>query len=179
MSRDYLLVIGDAAGLAWVLTGQRMAFPALRRSEAMALEVGDELLIYTTRGCFHSFTRDVGRVMGLATVTTRVRDLNKPAVIGGRSYTSGCSLAIQGVAALREGVGLSPLTTGLHVFPDAKTWGTQLRRPLVPLDEHDAKMLKRYLTPLLQPLESHLGAYIEIANRLDQLRLDSAMPKSI
>jgi hypothetical protein len=54
MARDYLLVIGDAAALAWVLAEQRMAFPASRRSQAMALEVGDELLIYTTRGCFHN-----------------------------------------------------------------------------------------------------------------------------
>ena len=70
----------------------------------MALEVNDKLLIYTTRGCFHSPTRDAGRVMGLAVATTPVHDLAEPVVFGERRYTLGCALAIQGVAALREGV---------------------------------------------------------------------------
>ena len=165
MPRNYLLVIGEAAALAWVLAEQRMAFPALRRSQAMALEIGDELLVYTTRGCFHNPGRDVGRVMGLAKVTTHVRDLAKSVVFGGRRYTSGCALAIQGVAALREGVELSPLVTELHVFPDAETWGSQLRRPLVPLDDHDASLVKRHLTAFLEPLDRHLDAYLEIAKR--------------
>lgn len=165
MSRDYLLVIGEAAALAWVLAEQRMAFPALRRSQAMALEVGDELLVYTTRGCFHNPGRDVGRVMGLANVTTRVRDLAEPVVFGERRYTSGCGLAIQGVAAFREGVELSPLVTDLHAFPDARTWGIRLRRPLVPLDKHDASVLRRHLTGRLQPLERHLNAYLQVAKR--------------
>lgn len=163
MSRNYLLVIGDAAALAWVLAEQRMAFPALRRSEAMALEIGDELLIYTTQGCFHNPSRDVGRVMGLANVTTQVRDLDEPVVFGERRYTSGCELAVQGVAALREGVELRPLVTELHAFPDVRTWPSRLRRPLVPLDEHDVSVLKRPLTALLEPLERHLDAYLKIA----------------
>ena len=164
MPRHYLLVIGDRAALAWVLAEQRMAFPALRRSQAMALEIGDELLVYTTRGCFHNPIRDQGRVMGLAKVTTHVRDLAEPVVFGERRYTSGCALEIQGVAALHEGVELSPLVAELHVFPDAGTWGAQLRRPLVPLDEHDASLLKRYLNILLAPLDSHLTAYLEAVN---------------
>ena len=162
MPRQYLLVIGEATALAWVLAEQRMAFPALRRPQATALEVGDGLLIYTTRSCFHNPKRDVGRVMGLANVTTRVRDLAEPVVFGERRYTSGCALAIQGVAALREGVELSSLVTELHVFPDAETWGMQLRRPLVPLDEHDATVLRRYLDMLLEPLEHHLDAYLRV-----------------
>ena len=74
MPQNYLLVIGERAALAWVLAEQQMAFPVLRRSQAMALEVGDELLIYTTRGCFHNPTRDAGRVMALASVATSVHD---------------------------------------------------------------------------------------------------------
>jgi hypothetical protein len=69
------------------------------------------------------------------------------------------------VAALRHGVELSSLVTELHVFPDAKTWGMQLRRPLVPLDEHDARALKRYLVTLLEPLDHHLDAYLQVAKR--------------
>jgi hypothetical protein len=165
MPRDYLLVIGEAAALAWVLAEQRMAFPALRRSQAMALDVGDELLIYTTRSCFHNPRRDAGRVIGLANVTTRVRDLAEPVVFGERRYTSGCALTMRGVTALREGVELTSLATKLHVFPNPQTWGMQLRRPLVPLDEHDARVLKRYLVTLLEPLDRHLDSYIQIAKR--------------
>jgi hypothetical protein len=165
MPRYYLLVIGEAVALAWVLAEQRMAFPALRRSQAMALETGDELLIYTTRGCFHNPGRDAGRVMGLARVTTHVRDLAEPVVFGERRYTSGCTLAIQSVAALRQGVELSPLVTKLHVFPDARTWSSRLRRPLVPLDEHDAFLLKGHLMELLEPLDSHLDSYLRVAKR--------------
>ena len=94
MPQNYLLVIGDAAALAWVLSEERMAFSSLRRSQAMSLEIGDELLIYTTRGCFHNPGRDPGRVMGLANVTTQVRDLDEPVIFGERLYTSGCALAI-------------------------------------------------------------------------------------
>ena len=165
MARDYLLVTGDAAALAWVLAEQRMAFPASRRSQAMALEVGDELLIYTTRGCFHNPSRDAGRVMGLANVTTQVRDLAEPVVFGERRYTSGCALTIHGVAALHNGVELSPLVADLHVFPNARTWSAWLRRPLLPLDEHNGSWLKRHLTSHLEPLERHLDAYLQIAKR--------------
>ena len=172
MSRDYLLVIGEAAALAWVLAEQRMAFPALRRSQAMALDVGDKLFIYTTRGCFHSPGHDVGRVIGLANVATQVRELAEPVVFGERSYTSACALAIQGVAALREGVELSPLVAGLHAFPDPATWSVRLRRPLVPLDEHDASVLRRLLASRLEPLERHLGAYLQIAKRRQVGRAD-------
>ena len=163
MSRSYLLVIGDAAPLAWVLTEQRMAFPALRRSQAAALEISDELFIYATRGCFHNPTRDRGRVMGLALVSSVVRDLAEPVVFDERRYTSGCTLDIQGIAPLRDGVELRPLIPQLHAFPDARTWNTRLRRPLVRLDEHDAALLKRQLNLLLEPLNNQLDAYIKAA----------------
>jgi hypothetical protein len=161
VSRSYLLVIGEAAALAWVLTEQRMAFPALRRSQAAALEVGDELLVYTTRGCFHNPTRDAGRVMGLAMVKTSVRDLDEPVVFGERRYTSGCSLDIQGIAQLHEGIELRLIVQELHAFPDVRSWSVRLRRPLVPLDDHDTAVLKRQLTSLLQPLDRYLDAYIQ------------------
>jgi hypothetical protein len=165
MSRSYLLVIGEAVALAWVLGEQRMAFPALRRSQAAALEVDDELLVYTTRLCFHNPTRDPGRVMALATVKTGVHDLSEPVVFGDHRYTSGCALDVRGVAPFRVGVELAPLVTELHAFPDPASWSGRLRRALVPLDEHDATLLKRALTPLLEPLGSHLSAYRRAAEK--------------
>jgi hypothetical protein len=162
VSQSYLLVIGEAAALAWVLAEQRMAFPALRRSQAAALEVGDELLVYTTRACFHNPTRDAGRVMALSTVKTSVCDLDEPVVFRERRYTSGCSLDIQGVARLHQGIELRQIVPELHAFPDVRSWSVQLRRPLVPLDEHDRAILTRQLTPLLEPLERNLQAYVQV-----------------
>ncbi len=85
MPRHYLLLIGEAAALAWVLAEQRMAFPARRPSQAMALETGDELLIYITQSCFHNPARDVGCVMGLANATSPVSDLAEPVTFGERA----------------------------------------------------------------------------------------------
>jgi hypothetical protein len=161
MSRSHLLVIGDAAPLAWVLAEQRMAFPAQRRSQVAALEVGDELFIYTTRGCFHNPKGDRGRIMGLARVRSDVQDLAEPVVFGERRYTSGCTLDIQGVAPLRDGIELRPLVPQLHAFPDSRSWGIRLRQPPVRLDEHDAALLRRQLNPLLKPLKRQLDAYIK------------------
>ena len=166
MSRSYLLVIGDAKPLAWVLAEQRMAFPSLRRSRAAALEIGDELFIYTTRGCFHNPGRDRGLVIGLALVSSDVRDLAKTVVFSEHRYTSGCTIDIQGIAPLREGVELRPLVPQLHAFPDGRAWSMRLRRPPVPLDKHDAALLKHRLNPLLEPLNRHLDAYIK-AGRSD------------
>jgi hypothetical protein len=174
MSRSYLLVIGDAAPLAWVLGEQRMVFPALRRSQAAALAIGDELFIYTTRGCFHSPTRDRSRVMGLALVRSDVHDLAEPVVFSERQYTSGCRLDIKGVAPLREGVELSLLVPQLHAFPDARAWSIRLRQTLVRLDKHDASLLKRQLSPLLKPLHSQLDAYIKEGLRLSTAQVPVA-----
>jgi hypothetical protein len=94
-------------------------------------------------------------------VRSKVHDLDEPIVFGERRYTSGCTLDIQGVASLRDGVELSPLVSQLHAFPDTRTWNFWLRRPLVRLDHHDAALLKRQLNPLLKPLNRRLDAYID------------------
>jgi hypothetical protein len=165
MSRSYLLVIGDAGALAWVLAKQRMAFSAVRKSRAAVLEIGDELFIYTTRGCFHSPAVDRGRVIGLALVSSDLRDLAEPVAFNERRYTSGCTLDIQGVAPLRDGIELQPLVPQLHAFPNERTWNMRLRQSPVPLDEHDAALLKRRLNPLLAPLNRYMDAYSKAGRR--------------
>jgi hypothetical protein len=170
MSQSYLLVIGDAAALTWVLTEQRMAFPLRRRAEVAALDMGDELLVYTTRGCFGRPAYDPGRVMGLATVKTKVSDLAEPVVFGERQYPSGCALEFQGVAAVHEGVELRLLVPELHVFPDPTSWSAWLRRPLLRMDAHDSARVKRDLNPLLQPVHRHLDAYIQASEQTRLMR---------
>ena len=132
----------------------------------MALGIGDELLLYTTRGCFHNPTRDRGRVIGVAVVKSDIRELPEPVVFGERRYVTGCNLSIQGLAPFRGGVDLGSKVPELRVFAGRTHWNMSLRRPLVPLDPRDADLLKRELTPHLQQRDRYLGDnYIKAARR--------------
>ncbi|MDC2953020.1 hypothetical protein PO587_00955 [Streptomyces gilvifuscus] len=151
MPSTHLLIIGDRAALSWVLTEQRMAFPAGRSKAARALEEGDEIFLYTTRGCFGNPTRDLGRVIGRATVASSVRVLEEPVVFGERSFTEGCRLAVSGLARFREGLVLRELVPRLSVFPDPATWSVRLRRASLTLPSGDADLVRAELGPLLRP----------------------------
>lgn len=98
MPSAHLLIIGDRAALSWVVTEQRMAFPAGRAKVAHALGEGDEVFVYTTCGCFRNPTRDLGRVIGRATIVSPVRVLDEPVVFNERSYSEGCRLKVSGLA---------------------------------------------------------------------------------
>ena len=50
-------------------------------------------------------------------------------------------------------------------FPDATSWSVHLRRPLVPLDEHDRALLKCHLIRLLESPGDHVGAYQQAAEK--------------
>src|SRR4051812_31668265 len=91
----HLLVIGERTALAWVLGEQRMAFTANRRTEASRLRRGDALLLYTTRGPYHTPTRDRGRVIGEATVLAPVAPLTEPVAFEGREFPIGCPLRVE------------------------------------------------------------------------------------
>src|SRR4051812_31681325 len=95
-----------------------MAFPRRPIRAVAALEEDDELLLYTTRGCFGNPTRDLGRLIGLARVTSRVGPLDEPATIGGRDFVSGCDIALSVLAPARTGVPLVDHVSDLAVFPD-------------------------------------------------------------
>jgi hypothetical protein len=144
----HLLVIGEREALAWVLSEQRMAFPATREREALALERDALLLLYTTRGCFHNPTRDRGRIIGQARVTSSPRRLADPVRFGEREYPIGCSLAVQRLVARGEGVELARLVPRMAAFPDAATWSVRLRRSLVPLGDHDLALARGELERL-------------------------------
>ncbi len=83
---SYLLVIGDREALGWILTTGRMAFPSAGRAEVAALKPGDELFLYTTRGCFKNPTRDRGRIIATARVTSPVEHLDKPVHFADRDF---------------------------------------------------------------------------------------------
>lgn len=145
----YLLILGDRAGLAWVLTHQQMAFRGgAQSSGADALNAGDELLIYTTRGCFNNPTRDVGRVAGLAVVAEETRTLDRPVAIGRREFSRACRFELRSLAPRGTGVALNEQVDSLEVFPDPASWSAWLRRPLLALPTADANRLKLLLAPL-------------------------------
>ena len=139
---DYLLVIGEAEALRWIVAQERMAFAAGRAQQASNLRVGDGLLLYTSRGAFHNPTRDRGRVVGVATVTSPVTSLDKPVEIAGRAFVAGCSLRVERLAAWSEGVEIAPLVPRLEMFPDPSSWPIRLRQTLVPLPAADAALLR-------------------------------------
>ncbi|MFJ8136046.1 hypothetical protein [Streptomyces sp. NPDC096013] len=158
-SATHLLIISDHEPLSWVLENQRMAFPAGRTQQSFALGKGDELLLYTTRGCFGNPTRDFGRVMGLATITSDVQTLDEPVAFRDRRFTEGCRLRVHGLAPFREGVVLRDLVKDLQVFPDSGSWSVRMRRASLRLPDADTALLKRELQPLLKPYDCVVGDY--------------------
>lgn len=159
MPSTHLLIIGDRAALSWVVTEQRTAFPAGRVKAARVLEEGDEIFLCTTRGCFRNPTRDLGRVIGRATVASAVQVLDEPVVFGERSFTEGCRLEFSGLAPFREGLVLRDLVPRLSVFPDPATWSVRMRRASLPLPARDAELVRTQLEPLLRPYDEVAGDY--------------------
>jgi hypothetical protein len=149
---DYLLPIADREPLAWIVREQRTAVGEHRRREAEALEPGDRLFLYTTRGCFRNPTRDRGRVIGVARVIERARRSASPVTFGGRAFPIDVRLAIESLAERGGGVELAPLVPRMTSFPNRNAWSVYMRRALVPLTPEDAVLVRR-------ELEGSAGAY--------------------
>lgn len=152
-----LLVISDREPLSWLLSEQRWALTAGRAAKAPA--EGDELMLYTTRGCYRNPTRDRGLVMGRALVTSEPKQLHRPVVFRDREFSTGFSVNVTGVAPLHAGVELAPLAGSLAFLPDRATWSVRLRRSLIPLNDDDVSALSRRLDSLLRPREDVLTDY--------------------
>lgn len=159
MHRAYLLILGHADAIAWVLREQRMAFPARPRREVAGLAVGDHLYLYATRSAWRNPKRDRGRVVGHATVASSVRRLDEPLDIAGQIFYSGCELSIDGAAPYPGGVELAPLVPQMQAFPKPQAWNIYLRKPLLALPVPDAELLARALDPHLLPRDQALPTY--------------------
>jgi hypothetical protein len=160
---SYLLPIADREPLAWIVREQRTAFAEHRVRAATALEPGDVLLLYTTRGCFRNPTRDRGRVIGRAVVTTRAKQARRAPKFGNREYPHVVQLSIESLTPCREGIELAPLVPKLRgTFPDPATWSLRLRRALVPLDTRDAAVVERELRTIGRPYGESLSSYLAI-----------------
>ena len=130
---------------------QRTAVGAHRRSGAERITPGDRFFLYTTRGCFRNPTRDRGRVIGIARVTSPAREAPRPVRFGDREFPIEIPLEIERRAPFRGGVELAPLIGQLRTFPTKHAWSAYLRRALVPLDDADAQLLEEALEPISRP----------------------------
>lgn len=147
--------------MAWILRTQRMAFPPRRGPSLGQLQVGDNFLLMTTRGCYHSPDRDRTRVIGAATMSSPIALLDEPITIVGREFPLACDLEIASLAPFREGVEISLLVDQLEVFPHKHAWSAALRRPVVPLPDADAMLLSSKLAQIAEPAETHRDTYLE------------------
>lgn len=159
----WLLVIGDREALGWVLSERRMAFQQHRRDQALRLQEGDSLLLYTTRGCFHNPGRDRGLVIGEARVSSPVVSLAEPVEIADRRFELGCEIAFDSLAPRGAGVIVAELVEELEAFPDPASWSARMRRPLVALPPHDHELIRTRLAPQLVPVARAVGEYLRLA----------------
>lgn len=153
----YLLVVSDRYALEWILSLRRMAFAPSRYRTADRLTSGDQLLLYTTRSCFGNPTRDRGRIIAPARISSELARLADPPTFGSRTFTRGCDLDIEALAPMDEGPELGPLVGKLRTFPS--TWRIHIRRTLVPLDEHDFEVLRLAVADVARPLAEALPTY--------------------
>lgn len=149
--------------MAWVLRKSRMAFPPTKRREVSGLSVGDELLMLTTRGCWHNPTRDRTMVIGRAHVTSPVLPYETPVTIAGREFTRGCAISVDLLTPYLTGVELVPLVPQFAAFPDKRdgAWSIRLRRPLLGLPEADAALLRNALTKVAAPAAQVVDEYFD------------------
>jgi hypothetical protein len=142
----YLLPIADRDPLIWILRERNTAFATHRRREAARLDRGDRLLLYTTRGCFRNPTRDRGRVIGIATVKGRPRELVEPVRFGSREFPLKVDFRFDVLLPRDEGIELAPLVPTLpKTFPNPAAWSAWMRRALVPVDDAEGEEIGRSL----------------------------------
>lgn len=159
----YLLVLGEREAIYWVLSQSRTAFVEGRSRQSMRLSEGDILLLYSTRGAWRNPTRDRGRVIAEAIVTSAPKRLRTPIEVAGREFTTGVDLALDGVAPYGQGVDLAALVPQLAMFPDKASWSARLRTSLLAVPSTDLRILRRELKPLACPLADVLPGYRQAA----------------
>ncbi|MEU7822445.1 hypothetical protein [Catellatospora sp. NPDC049133] len=157
----YLVILGHRDAIRWVLSEERMAFPATPRAEVRALAPGDRLYLYATRGAWLNPTRDRGRIIAVASAATAVRVLDEPVEIAGRTFMSGCDLKLDDVVPYPGGLELQPLVSQMEAFPKPEVWSIYLRRALLRLSERDARLLDQQLVSLLASAARAVPSYAQ------------------
>jgi len=161
--RPFLLILGDADGLAYVLREHRMAFTPKRR---IPLTRGDIVFLYTTRRVFRNTSAGRGLIIGRAEIISDIVKFESGLRIADRVYTSGCHLAITGLVPLGEGLELRQIVDELETFhPHPKRWAFRIYSSFLQLSPKDASVIQEKIQPLLQDPEYVSQAYISRAER--------------
>ena len=154
----FLLVISNSEALTWILSEQRMAVGPSRYKAPDLILQDDKLVLYTTRGCFRNPTRDRGRVIGTATITSRTQALQSAVVFGKQVFDRGCTLRIERLVPADQGPELANLVERLGTFPDS--WHSHIRGMLVRLSEQDFTVLDQSLVETDTGREMALPTYL-------------------
>lgn len=163
-TNPHLAIIGDRQALGWVLQEQRLAFPEPRYHHIFpALEAGDQLYLYTTRGCYRNPGRDRGLVIGTATVTGELERPLNPRVVRDRELPIEVPVRIEALAPLGDGVNVADTVGRMTSFPKPESWSVYLRRSLYLLTGHDAALLDRKLRKFAGQHDKNIYAYLERA----------------
>lgn len=162
----YLNIVSDREAIHWILSRQSTASGVGRLAAGRALEPGDRLFIYATRGAWRNPTRDRGRVIAVSEVAAVPMEPETTLMIAGREFELEVLLRIDRVAPYPTGVVLADHVDEMDLFPNKRAWSARLRTSLLRLTLHDMSILDRKLRPLLQPLEPHLPAYARAAKVL-------------
>lgn len=159
--RPFLLILRDADRLAYVLREHRMAFAPRRR---IPLTRGDIVFLYITRAIFRDPGAGRGLIIGRAEIISDIVKFESGVRIADRICTSGCRLAITGLAPLGEGLELRQIVDELETFhPHPKSWAFRIHSSFLQLSPKDASVIQEKLQPLLQDPEYVSQAYISRA----------------
>lgn len=135
---SWLFVIADRAALHWVLSQQRMAFRS--HVHTHGLTVGDDVVVYATRGCWHNPTRDRAQVAAIGKIASSVKE--RPIDVAGEGLARHCRLRLEIVLPEREGFPFSDLVDRLRLTRGRSHWGPLLRRTIVALDPGDFALIR-------------------------------------
>jgi hypothetical protein len=156
----YMLVLGHREGVVWVLRNSRMAFPQTHSFVVDHIDVGDELFLLTTRGCWGSPNHHRTRVIGRARVMSPVAPSKDPLEIAGRTLTRSCDIAIEQLVPFPVGVELPPLIPQMDAFPNKNAWSMWLRRTLLRLPPKDELLLREKLDQIASDPAAAIRSYV-------------------
>ncbi len=136
--RFWLIVIGDAKSLKWVIENGRMGF----RSTVKAADIkqSDPFIIYTSRGAYGNPTKDESQIAAEGRFSTSV--INEEVTIGDETFPKSCAVKFSVVLPPRKGVTFRPLVSQLDfVGRSERRWPSAVHRTLVPLTQSDFRLL--------------------------------------
>lgn len=145
----WLFILGERAGLDWVLANERMAFSSALAASASKIQKGDQAFIYGTKKVLGG---PVGRIVASAEVldaATRER----VSLVGGWNFGSWLPLSITLRVPEREGLPIRDHIQSLEFIRQKQHWAHYLRRGLVKLPTSDTRFLATKFRSLAQSTE--------------------------